>query len=77
VGRTSGSGSCVRSRRSGTGLPAVTVLAFGCAALTVALLFLPGIGWWFEFVHPIAAFLVTTELVKRFFYAHVARMPVL
>jgi P-type Mg2+ transporter len=59
---------------------AVAGLAFSAAALTVALPFLPGIGRWFEFVHPpasyfpfllavIAAFLVTTELVKRFFYA--------
>ena len=66
---------------------AVAGLAFGTAALTVALPFLPGIGQWFEFVHPpasyfpfllavIAAFLVTTELVKRFFYAHMAQMPI-
>jgi Mg2+-importing ATPase len=59
----------------------VAGLAFGAAALTIALPFLPGIGRWFEFVHPpaiyfpfllvvIAAFLVTTEVVKRFFYAH-------
>ena len=65
---------------------AVAGLAIGAAALTVALPFLPGIGRWFEFVHPpasyfpfllavIAAFLVTTELVKRFFYAHMAHMP--
>ena len=61
--------------------PTVAGLAFGSAALTVALPFLPGIGQWFEFVHPpagyfpflfavIAAFVVTTEMVKRFFYAH-------
>ncbi len=59
---------------------AVTILAFGAAALTLALPYLPVIGQWFEFVHPpaayfayllavVAAFLVTTELVKRAFYA--------
>jgi len=59
---------------------AVTTLAFGAAALTLALPYLPVIGQWFEFVHPpaayfayllavVAAFLVTTELVKRVFYA--------
>jgi len=59
---------------------AVTALALGTAALTLALPFLPGIGRWFEFVHPpatyfafllavVAAFLVTTEWVKRVFYA--------
>ena len=58
---------------------AVSGLAFGTAALTIALPFLPGIGQWFEFVHPppayfayltvvLAAFLVTTELAKRAFY---------
>jgi Mg2+-importing ATPase len=61
--------------------PAVAGLAFGTAALTVALPFLPGINRWFEFVYPpasyfpflfavIVAFVVTTEMVKRFFYAH-------
>ena len=66
--------------------PAVAGLAFGAAALTVALPFLPGIGRWFEFVHPptsyfpflfvvIAAFVMTTEMVKRFFYAHIAHIP--
>jgi Mg2+-importing ATPase len=64
---------------------AVAGLAFGTAMLTLALPFLPGIGRWFEFVRPpvayfpflltvVAAFLVMTELVKRLFYAHVARM---
>jgi Mg2+-importing ATPase len=63
--------------------PAVASLAFGAATLTIALPFLPGIGRWFEFVHPpasyfpflfavIVAFVMTTEMVKRFFYAHVA-----
>jgi Mg2+-importing ATPase len=67
---------------------AVVSLAFGAAALTVALPFLPGISRWFEFVHPpatyfpfllavIAAFLITTELVKRFFYAHLAPVALL
>jgi Mg2+-importing ATPase len=62
---------------------AVAGLAFGSAVLTVALPFLPGIGQLFEFVYPpgsyfpflcavIAAFVITTELVKRFFYAHLA-----
>jgi Mg2+-importing ATPase len=62
---------------------AVTLLAFGAAALTPALPFLPVIGQWFEFVHPpaayygyllavVAGFLVTTELVKRLFYARSA-----
>ena len=61
---------------------AVTILAFGAAALTLALPYLPVIGQWFEFVHPpaayfayllavVAAFLVTTELVKRVFYARI------
>jgi P-type Mg2+ transporter len=65
----------------------VAALAFGAASLTIALPFLPGIGRWFEFVHPpaiyfpfllavIAAFLVTTELVKRFFHARMAQMPI-
>jgi P-type Mg2+ transporter len=63
---------------------AVAGLAFGTAALTIALPFLPGISQWFEFVHPpaayfafllavVAAFLVTTELVKRIFYAQMGR----
>jgi Mg2+-importing ATPase len=62
---------------------AVTLLAFGAAALTLALPFLPVIGQWFEFIHPpaayyaylvaiVAAFLVTTELMKRVFYARIA-----
>jgi Mg2+-importing ATPase len=53
------------------------------AALTLALPFLPVVGQWFEFVHPpaayyaylpavVVAFLVTTELVKRLFYARIA-----
>ncbi|MDB5394830.1 MAG: mgtA [Rhodospirillales bacterium] len=65
---------------------AVAALAFGTATLTLALPFLPGISGWFEFVHPpaayfaflpavVAAFLVMTELVKRAFYARMARMP--
>jgi Mg2+-importing ATPase len=65
---------------------AVAALAFGTAALTLALPFLPGIGRWFEFVHPpagyfaflsavVAGFLVMTELVKRAFYAWMARTP--
>jgi len=60
----------------------VAALAFGTAALSLALPFLPGISQWFEFVRPpaayfgfllalVAAFLVTTELVKRIFYAHI------
>jgi Mg2+-importing ATPase len=59
---------------------AVVGLAIGTAALTLALPFLPAIGRWFEFVYlpasyfgfllaVVAAFLVTTELVKRVFYA--------
>lgn len=59
--------------------PSVTVLAFGTAALTVALPFLP-VGAWFDFVAPpvpyfaflllvVAGFLVMTEVVKRLFYA--------
>ncbi len=59
---------------------AVAGLAFGTAALTLALPFLPGIGRWFEFVEPpasyfafllavVAAFLLMTELVKRALYA--------
>ena len=57
----------------------VAILAFGAAALTLALPFLP-VGKWFEFVVPplsyfgflavvVVAFLVTTEGVKRLFYA--------
>jgi P-type Mg2+ transporter len=52
----------------------------------LALPFLPGVGRWFEFVHPpagyfaflsavVAGFLVMTELVKRAFYAWLARTP--
>jgi P-type Mg2+ transporter len=63
---------------------AVVGLALGTAALTLALPFLPAIGQWFEFVYlpasyfafllaVVAAFLVTTELVKRAFYARMAR----
>jgi Mg2+-importing ATPase len=63
---------------------AVVGLAIGTAALTLALPFLPAIGRWFEFVYlpasyfgfllaVVAAFLVTTELVKRVFYARIAR----
>jgi Mg2+-importing ATPase len=59
--------------------PSVTVLAFGTAALTVALPFLP-VGAWFDFVAPpvpyfaflllvVAGFLVMIEVVKRLFYA--------
>ena len=59
-------------------------LAFGTAALTLALPFLPAIGQWFEFVYlpasyfvfllaVVVAFLVMTELVKRAFYARMAR----
>jgi P-type Mg2+ transporter len=55
---------------------AITILAFGTAALTLALPFLPVMGQWFEFMHPpaayfayllavVAAFMVTTELVKH------------
>jgi P-type Mg2+ transporter len=58
--------------------PAVAGLAFDAAALTIALPFLPGISQWFEFVYPpanyfpflfavILAFVLTTEMVKRFF----------
>lgn len=61
----------------------VALLAFGTVALTLALPFLPGIGAWFAFVHPpaayyvflvaiVATFLVATELAKRFFYARIA-----
>jgi P-type Mg2+ transporter len=64
---------------------AVTGLAFGTAALTLALPFLPGIRRWFEFVRPPAAyfafllvvvtmFLVTAEMVKRIFFARMSRM---
>jgi P-type Mg2+ transporter len=63
---------------------AVVGLAFGTAALTLALPFLPAIGRWFEFVYlpasyfafllaVVVAFLVMTELVKRAFYARMAR----
>ena len=63
---------------------AVVGLAVGTAALTLALPFLPAIGRWFEFVYlpasyfafllaVVAAFLVMTELVKRAFYARMAR----
>jgi P-type Mg2+ transporter len=59
---------------------AVTGLAFGTAVLTLALPFLPGIGRWFEFVHPsagyfaylaaaVAGFLIAVEVVKRQFFA--------
>jgi Mg2+-importing ATPase len=65
--------------------PAVAGLAFGTAALTIALPFLPGVSLWFEFVDlpasyfpflfaVIGAFVVTTELVKRFFYAHIGQI---
>ena len=65
---------------------AVVGLAFGTATLTLALPFLPVIGPWFGFVYlpagyfafllaVVAAFLVMTELVKRIFYARMARMP--
>jgi Mg2+-importing ATPase len=64
----------------------VVTLAFGAAALTLALPFLPEIGHWFEFVYPpatyfvfllavVAGFLVSTELVKRAFYARMTRTP--
>ena len=64
---------------------AVVGLAFGTAALTLALPFLPIVGLWFEFVPlpaiyfvfllaVVVAFLVTTELVKRAFFARMARM---
>jgi Mg2+-importing ATPase len=63
---------------------AVVGLALGTAALILALPFLPAIGRWFAFVYlpasyfvfllaVIAAFLVMTEMVKRAFYAHMAR----
>jgi P-type Mg2+ transporter len=63
---------------------AVTGLAFATAALTLALPFLPGISQWFEFVRPptiyfafllvvVAGFLVTIELAKRIFFAHMVR----
>ena len=63
---------------------ALAGLACGTAAFTLALPFLPGIGPWFEFVHPpapyfaflaavVAAFLVATERVKRAFYARMTR----
>ena len=58
--------------------PSVTALAFGTAALTVVLPFLP-VGAWFEFVAlplpyfaflllVIGGFLVMVEVVKRLFY---------
>jgi len=58
----------------------VVLLALGGAALTLALPFVPGVGRWFQFIHPPAlyfgylaavtvGFLVTTELVKRVFWA--------
>jgi len=61
---------------------AVTMLAIGTAALTLALPFLP-VGIWFEFVAPtgpyylflalvVIGFLITVEAVKRLFYAHLA-----
>jgi Mg2+-importing ATPase len=63
---------------------AVVGLALGTAALTLALPFLPVVGQWFDFVYlpasyfaflvaVVAAFLVMTELVKRAFYARMAR----
>jgi Mg2+-importing ATPase len=63
---------------------AVTGLAFATAALTLALPFLPGISQWFEFVRlptiyfafllvVVAGFLVTIELAKRIFFAHMVR----
>lgn len=58
---------------------AVTLLAIGSAALTLALPFLP-IGVWFELVEPsrtylflvlvVLGFLITVEALKRLFYAH-------
>jgi Mg2+-importing ATPase len=62
---------------------AVTGLAIGATALTLALPFLPGIGQWFHFLHPPAAyfaflaaatagFLIVIELVKRVFWARMA-----
>jgi Mg2+-importing ATPase len=65
----------------------VAGLAFGTAALTLALPFVPTIGQWFEFVHlpasyfafllvMVTAFLVMTELVKRAFYARIERASV-
>jgi Mg2+-importing ATPase len=64
----------------------VASLAFGTAALTLALPFLPGINQHFGFVHPpalyfaflvavVVAFLVMTEFVKRVFYGHMGRRP--
>lgn len=63
---------------------AVVALAMLTAALTLALPFLPIVGQWFEFVRPpavyyvfllvvVAAFLTTTELAKRAFFAHMGR----
>jgi Mg2+-importing ATPase len=77
----------VRTRRSlFASHPARTVtgLALGASAFALALPFLPGLGRWFQFVHPplgyfgflaaiVAGFLLTTELVKRLFYRHFAR----
>ena len=65
---------------------AVAGLAFGTVALTLALPFLPEIGKWFQLVHlpasyfaflfvVVATFLVATELVKRVFFARMARNP--
>ena len=65
---------------------AVAGLAFGTVALTLALPFLPVIGKWFQLVHlpasyfaflfvVVATFLVATELVKRVFFARMARNP--
>jgi Mg2+-importing ATPase len=62
--------------------PAVVLLAVGSAALTLALPFLP-VRVWFEFVAPtetyylflaivVFGFLITVEVVKRVFYAHLA-----
>lgn len=79
----------VRTRRSlFASHPArtVTALALGASAFALALPFLPGLGRWFQFVHPplayfgflaaiVAGFLLTTELVKRLFYRHFARKP--
>jgi P-type Mg2+ transporter len=61
---------------------AVTLLAIGAAALTVALPFLR-VGAWFQFVAPpwsyylflalvVVGFLITVEAVKRIFYTHLA-----
>jgi Mg2+-importing ATPase len=61
---------------------AVTLLAIGCSALTLALPLVP-VGAWFEFVVPpwsyylflafvVLGFLITVEAVKRLFYARLA-----